>query len=311
MKLNKTKMWHFIHKITKRFSPLYFTIYEASTLRSYSLASIVFIIKTQKPKKPKRSITMGLTMDRSPASTTPAYKYKGIRRIARNIFVIQATLRKNKLWKISKNMVVVRIQEELSLINAVRLNREGEELLQSLGFVARVIRLGTSTAGVEDDRHYRHFHGAQIWAPGTSANYQIPLDRIITEDTLLPFAHSKVFIFKNSVQPEAAILIQPGGKNKSKSGLLITSEALQDQKDNELMSVSVRTAMKISGMLDSKIVVPTKWLKSHQDKLPLRQDFERLLRLDFNKLIGSTGAIVPARAKEETVLAIEMAFPVW
>lgn len=207
-------------------------------------------------------------------------------------------------------MVIVRVQEELSLINAVRLNREGEELLLSLGFVARVIRLGTST-GVEDDLHYRNFHGAQIWAPGTSTSYQIPLDRVITEDSLLPFAHSKTFIFKNSVQPEAAILIQPGGKNKKKTGLLITSEALQDQKDNELMSVSVRTAMKITGMLNSKIVVPTKWLKTHQDKLPLRQDFERLLRLDFNKLIGATGAVVPARAKEETVLAIEMAFPVW
>mmetsp|Transcript_30635 Transcript_30635/g.50604 ORF Transcript_30635/g.50604 Transcript_30635/m.50604 type:complete len:258 (-) Transcript_30635:30-803(-) len=257
---------------------------------------------------------MGLSIiDHSVERTTPAFKPKAIRRIAQNIFVVQATLRTKKLWKISRNMVIIRVQEELTLINAIRLNKEGEEFLQSLGFVARVIRLGTTTGtGAEDDLHYRNFHGAQIWAPGNSKNYQIPLDRIITKDSVLPFAHSKTFIFKNTIEPEAAILIQPQGKN-SKGGLLLASEALQNQVDNDLLSVSARTAMRISGMLDSKIVVPQRWLKSHQDSklLPLRDDFERLLRLDFTRLIGATGAIVPVRAKEETVLAIERAFPVW
>lgn len=243
------------------------------------------------------------------SSSSPAFKPKAVKKIAPNIYVVQATLRTNKLWKISRNMVVIRVKEELTLINAVRLTKEGDNILQALGFVARVIRLGTNT-GADDDLHYRENHGAQIWASGTSASYKIPVDRIITESTVLPFAYSKIFVFKNSMEPEAAILIRQGGK-KAKGGILFTSEALQNQIDNQLLSISTRTAMRMTGMMESKIVVPPRWLKSHKDKLPLRNDFERLLRLDFTRLISAAGAIVPIRAKEETVLAIEMAFPVW
>ena len=67
--------------------------------------------------------------------------------------------------------------------------------------------------------------------------------------------------------------------------------------------------MQIRGMMDSGIVVSPKWVKV-KDKVSLRQDFERLLKLDFAKLIGAQGALVPRRAKEEVVLDVERAFPV-
>lgn len=243
----------------------------------------------------------------SSSNEPPAFKPKNMTKIAKNIFVIQATLRKNKLWKTSRNMVVVRRQEELTLINAVRLNTEGEELLQSLGFVARVIRLGPRT-GATHDLYYRNNHGAQIWAAGTSPSYSIAIDRTIDEHSILPIAHSKVFVFSNSRDHEAAILIQPP---KGENGILLVSEALQNQKDNDLLSASSRTVMSFEGMMTSTIVVPPKWLKEQQNKLPLRDDYERLLRLDFTRLISARGAIVLKRAKEDAVLAVEMAFPVW
>jgi hypothetical protein len=252
---------------------------------------------------------MGANIDPdSVSSGPPAYKPKHFKKVSDNIFVIQATLRKQKLWKTSRNMVIIRNQEELTLINAVRLNRDGEEILQRLGFVGRVVRLGTSS-GAEDDLHYKNYHGAQIWAPGNSTSYGAPIDRIFDEDSVLPIARSKIFVFKNSLEPEAAILIQ--ASENQKNGLLLTSEALQNQVHNHLLSCSSRTAMRVRGMMESNIVISPKWLKSHQDKLPLRHDFERLLRLDFTRLISSRGAIVPLRAKEEAVLAVEMAFPVW
>lgn len=258
--------------------------------------------------KSKAMVINMYNMDQESSSNEPhAFKPKHMAKIAKNIFVIQATLRKNKLWKTSRNMVIIRRQEELTLINAVRLNAEGEEFLQSLGFVARVIRLGTRT-GATHDLYYKYNHGAQIWAAGTPPSYSSAIDRIIDEHSVLPIAHSKVFVFNNSRDHEAAILIQP---SKGKNGILLVSEALQNQKDNDLLSASSRTVMSFEGMMASTIVVPPKWIKGQQDKLPLRDDYERLLRLDFSRLISARGAIVLKRAKEEAVLAVEMAFPVW
>ena len=38
---------------------------------------------------------------------------------------------------------------------------------------------------------------------------------------------------------------------------------------------------------------------------------ERLLRLDFERLISSSGVMIYQEAKEKAVLAIEQAFPQW
>lgn len=237
-----------------------------------------------------------------------AFTVKHVIKIASNIFVMQCTHRKNKLLNSSRNMVVIRQQEELTLVNAVRLNGEGEELLQRIGFVARVIRLGTAVSG-EHDLHYKNNHGAQIWAPGVSSLNPVPVDRLFEEDALLPIAYSRAFVFHNSLEPEAAILIQPA--DNPGAGILLTSDAFQSQKHNHLLTSSSRTLMNFAGMMESTIVVPPKWLKAQEHKLLLRDDFDRLLRLQFTRLISAKGAIVLQRAKEEAVLAVELAFPVW
>lgn len=240
--------------------------------------------------------------------TPPAFTVNHVFKISRNIFVMQCTLRKNKLLNSSRNMVILRQREELTLVNAVRLNSAGEELLQRLGFVARVIRLGTAM-GVEHDLHYKDNHGAQVWAPGVSPLHPALVDRLFDEDSLLPISHSRVFVFHNSLEPEAAILIEP--TDNPSAGILLTSQALQCQRYNDLLTISSRTLMSFAGMMESNIVVPPKWLKTQHLNLQLRDDFDRLLRLQFTRLISAKGAIVLQRAKEETVLAVELAFPIW
>jgi hypothetical protein len=240
--------------------------------------------------------------------TPPPFTVKHVLKLSRNIFVIQCTLRKNKLLNSSRNMVILRQQEELTLVNAVRLNREGEELLQRLGFVARVLRLGTAM-GVEHDLHYKNNHGAQVWAPGVSPLHPALVDRLFDEDSLLPISCSRAFVFHNASELEAAILIEPMGNPSA--GILLTSDALQSQRHNDLLTTSSRTLMSLAGMMESTVVVPPKWLKSQHHKLPLRDDFDRLLRLQFTRLISAKGAVVLRRAKEETVLAVELAFPIW
>ena len=143
----------------------------------------------------------------------PAYKVKIMKRASNNIYVIQATRCRRMVWRTNWNIVIIRSHsEELTLINAVRLNTEGKELLQSLGYVARVIQLGCNL-GAAHDFHYKTMHRAHIWAPTaiSTPNYHVDptyVDHIITKNTVLPFAKSKVFLFRSDlVKPEAAMLI--------------------------------------------------------------------------------------------------------
>jgi hypothetical protein len=274
-----------------------------------------------------------------------AFKVKHVVQMCENVYVVQATFRKNSLWKSIRNMVIIRQtgSRDLTLIHAIRLNQEGEEFLQQLGDVSRVIRLAciTTSTSAQHDLYYKYHYGAQLWGPplpSTLTNsseidasltfeYISAVDRILSEESILPIAHSKLFSFRSSSYPELAILIQSPKQAKnpmyssSSGGILITAEALQNQKENYLLTMSSRTVLNLSGMMESIVVVPPKWLRSQQDhvcqravkkkKVNLRADFDRLLRLDFTQLISSKGAIVQQRAKEEAVVAVERAFPVW
>jgi hypothetical protein len=70
--------------------------------------------------------------------------------------------------------------------------------------------------------------------------------------------------------------------------------------------------MKLGGFLESSVVISPAWLKAVSPKRgALRDEFERLLKLDFSKLIGGSGNLVTVEAKEATVIAVEIAFPMW
>jgi hypothetical protein len=276
-----------------------------------------------------------------------AFKVKHVIQMCDHVYVVQATLRKNSLWKSIRNMVIIRQMgsKDLTLIHAIRLNQEGEEFLQQLGDVSRVIRLAciTTSTSAQHDLYYKYHYGVKLWGPppppslvsssettnSLTFDYLGAVDRVLSEETILPIAHSKLFSFRSSSYPELAILLQSPTQVKepmyssSSGGILITAEALQNQKENHLLTMSSRTVLNLYGMMESVVVIPPKWLRSQQDhacqraikkhnlKVSLRADFDRLLRLDFTQLISSKGAIVQQRAKEEAVVAVERAFPVW
>jgi hypothetical protein len=230
---------------------------------------------------------------------------------------------------------------ELSLIDPLRITSEGERKLQKLGTVARIIRLGGTMHAAEEDSYYlTNYPNCERWACGEFLNCpDLPVDRKLTENGPTPFPFCKIFLFKESAQPEAAVLLYREGRH---GNLLITGDSLQHQLDNEFVNMPVVAKMKMAGLLESDIVVSQQWIKvmmpptSIAKPLPnhykdartnrprmrrmsslsgtqkaLRGDFMRLLAMDFQRLLSTSGNVVKYGAKKGAVLAVEYAFPLW
>jgi hypothetical protein len=217
-------------------------------------------------------------------------------------------------------MVVMRHNKrELTLINPIRLCPEDEVKLLQLGAIQRIIRLAPSH-GVSHDKYYlQNFRNIRRWAPALSSKSSgndddvLPVHRLLTEDddAILPGCH--VFLFQETAQPECAVLLL----QDYVGNLLVTSDALQAQRDNPYCNMPVRAKMAAAGLLELDVMIPSQWIRamstshSSKHKKLLRADLERLLRLDFERLVAASGVMVFQCAKEKAVMAVEQAFPYW
>lgn len=250
------------------------------------------------------------------------WKTKSIKKLDPHTYVFYCTARVSTA-RINKNMVVIEHGGELSLINPLKLTGEGQRKLAKLGNIAHILRLGPSLHGIYEDEYYLQVcPGVQRWAPGPffdSRSHHLPMHHTLKDRGAAPFPKCKVFCFKQTYEPEAALLLE----RENHGNLLLTGDCLQSQKDNEFINMPVIAKMKLDGLLSSDVVVSVPWLrqmgppktaniKEQKDyKKNLRTDFQRLLGLKFNRLLSMSGNVVKYGAKEGAVLAVEYAFPLW
>ena len=250
------------------------------------------------------------------------YTAKFFERLDDNLFVIHASARVKKFAVISRNVVVIRHNKrELTLVNPVRLDPAGEGKLLELGTIQRIIRLAPCH-GCSHDRYYlERFPNIRRWAPLLSAVHNrakeqpkdddddLPVHRVLSiqDDAILPGCH--IFCFRETLaQPECALLIL----QDYVGNLLVTAEVMQSHLRNPHVNAVVRARQTAEGLMQQSIVIPPSWLRNMSlKKSLLRIECERLLRLDFERLISSSGVMVYEEAKEKAVLAVEHAFPQW
>jgi len=72
----------------------------------------------------------------------PVYPHDPLEEIGMDVFMVRGSVRMNPIIRISRNMAVIREAGELTLINPIRLNADGETQLKTLGAVRRIMRLG-------------------------------------------------------------------------------------------------------------------------------------------------------------------------
>jgi hypothetical protein len=116
----------------------------------------------------------------------PAYPHDPIEEIATDLFMVRGSIRMNALMRITRNMAIIRHQGELSLVNPIRLDEEGERQLLALGDIKRILRLGPMH-GLDDPYYVERFR-AEFWAQGKSEIYPEPkIEQKLATDRPLPF----------------------------------------------------------------------------------------------------------------------------
>ena len=234
---------------------------------------------------------------------TPVYPHDPIEEIARNIFMVRGSIKMNALIRITRNMAIIRHCGELTLVNPIRLCEDEEENLQDLGNIKHVVRLG-SRHGV-DDPYYVNKFKAKFWCQHGGTIYPQPaIDVQMQSDRLLPFPNAELFCFKGIMHPESALLLNVG------DGLLLTCDSIQHYGDYKHNNFLARLALPFLGFKKTTLIGPI-WLKSMTpaETVSLKREFERLLRLDFDALLGAHGSFLVRGAKTAVRKAVECVFP--
>jgi hypothetical protein len=267
------------------------------------------------------------------------YKPKVIKRVGENCYVFHCTVKGNTGNRFNKNMIALvehnshapddQPRDVLSVINPLRLTPEGEEKLVELGVLRNLIRMGPSEhAAFEDNYYLAKFPNMQRWSPGSFAACPLlPVHQVLHDTTntrslkstgpinpISPHPDVKVFVFEETVQPEAVLLL-------TSKRVLITGDCLQHQLDNPFVSDRVNEDyFEPSGLLAASIVVPEKWLQtqsvvsrnskkminkfqskahaakaffvSRSGKFKLSGDFNRLIRLEIARFISTSGNVI-------------------
>ena len=229
----------------------------------------------------------------------PAYPHDPIAQIRDDVFIARGSIKMNPLVRITRNMVILRHNGELTLVDPIRLNDDGESQLKALGEVKRILRLGPMH-GIDDPWYVDKF-GAQLWAqPGGTTYTTPPIDVAVDAATELPFPGASLFEFNGTVQPEAALLLA--------DGLLITCDAIQHYGDYSNNNWVARQMMPRIGFPMTTIVGPV-WLKlMTPEGGNLRSEFERLAQLPFDALFAAHGTLLESGANNAVRTAISKAF---
>lgn len=224
-----------------------------------------------------------------------------IEEIFPNLFMVRGSIPLNAMMGICRNMAIVRHDGELTLVNPLRLDAGEERELEKLGAVKRILRLGPMH-GI-DDPYYVARYGAELWAPGDSEIYPEPAPDVrFGAGAAPPFPDAEFFCFEDALQPEAALLVRRHG------GVLFTCDAIQHYGDYRYCSLFARLMMPLIGFPKTTIVGPM-WLKMMTpEDGSLRDDFRRLLNLDFDHLLSAHGSLLSGGAHEAVERAVEKAF---
>lgn len=209
------------------------------------------------------------------------------------------TVLMEKDWQFSRNMVVVRENESLTIFNSIRLNEIGLAALDKLGTVTDIVRVGALHG--RDDDFYLTRYNATLWTlPGLDAPESAREVKHLTADCKLPITDASVFIFEQTNIPESIILLAREG------GILIGCDAIQNWTEaDEYFSEESTQVMTNMGFFTPANIGPV-WMQAAEPKLG---DFERLQTLTYQHALCGHGRPLKETAKEAYQATFEKLFP--
>ena len=231
----------------------------------------------------------------------PVYPHGDVEEIGDELFMVRGSIKMNPVIRITRNMAVVRNGSDLTVIDPIRLNDQGERQLAALGEVKNILRLG-ALHGV-DDPYYADKFKPRMWSQAGGTTYtEPPVDAELNPSTELPFPRGKLFFFEGTVHPECALLLDDG------DGLLLTCDGIQNYGDYSYNNFAAKLMMPLIGFARTTLVGPI-WLKLMTPPGgDLAGEFHRLLELKFDRLLSAHGTLLASGAHAAVERAVAKAF---
>ncbi|MEM7268821.1 MAG: hypothetical protein AAF401_06175 [Pseudomonadota bacterium] len=222
-----------------------------------------------------------------------------LREVLPEIWMVSGQSRPNfngNQMQFSRNMIIVRHGDALTLIHSLRMDDTGLAALESLGAVAGIVRLGGFHG--RDDAFYLDRYDAPLWAaPGT------PFERGETARDLTPGGPQPVegastFIHDTETAPEAVLHLDRHG------GILIGCDSLQNwAAPDEWFDEPTAAGMKQMGFFRPANVGPgwRSFANPKPENLAKLRDFSfrHLLSAHGAPLLNDAEAALDATLKEE------------
>lgn len=228
------------------------------------------------------------------------YPHDPIVEIFENIYLLRGSIKLGFGISMNRNMVIIKQNNELTLINAVRMSEAELEKLEVLGVIKHVIRLG-DFHGL-DDQFYIDRYQVIFWSQSHHVKYpNLFPTKTIQSDAIPPIKNAEFFIFDQATCPEAILYIED-------KKLLITADSIQYWSDWRYFSFLSKIIMYFMGFRLG-LFIGGPWLKRVTPKSgSLRSDFKRLLQFDFQHLVAAHGTVLKSTAKEELVDIVNKQF---
>ena len=206
-----------------------------------------------------------------------------IKEILEDVFFVTGTMKNEffgSMWQFSRNMTIVRENNNLTIFNSVKLNEEGLKDLDRLGKVINVVRLG-DMHGI-DDPFYIQRYNAKFWAlPDMTIQKNLKIDYPLLEGGEMPLKNCSLFKFSTVKRPECILRLDRDG------GIMIACDSLQNWVEpDEFFDESTVKTMKEMDFFKPANLGPA-WMHESQ---PKASDFIRLKELHFKHALCGHGA---------------------
>ncbi|MCB9780949.1 MAG: hypothetical protein H6742_20440 [Alphaproteobacteria bacterium] len=221
--------------------------------------------------------------------------------LAPGIHWVRGSVRMGPGVLIPRTMVVLQHEGELTLVSAVRLDDQGIAALDALGRVAHIVKIGTHGM---DDAWYLDRYDARLWAAAgmTHQDPTLTIDHGFTADGPFPVPWVTPFLFEQTRRPEAALLAARG------HGVLITCDSVQHWPDLEGCSALAKPVTVAMGFLKPANIGPPWRRIMTPPGGSLRPDYERLLALPFDTVVGGHGKPLVGGAKDALRATVKRVF---
>lgn len=232
---------------------------------------------------------------------SPAWPHTDIKEVFPGIYFVMGTniTHYNGIdLQHSRNMIIIKNNHELSLINTVRLTDSGLAALDALGEVKNVIRIGAFHG--RDDGFYLDKYAAKFWAiKEMDIENHRTIDTELTANGQMPFPTCSFFLFETSQFPEGVLYINQEG------GMIITCDSIKNWLAPDAFFSEETAKLYEKQGFYGPASISRVWIQATDVEA---SDFNKLMSLPFRHLISAHGEPLLETAHEQVKLSVMKSF---